>query len=404
MTQFVKTKEYSELSKNLTKSLNKISKKQNGIYFTPPSIISQNIDIIKKFSSNIQTILEPACGSCEYITQLREHFPNSIIHGIENNETIYNSIKYMNDNKTQLIHGDYLKHNDTKEYDLIIGNPPFYVMKKDLSDDYHQYYNGRPNIFIPFIVKSMKKLKLNGILSFVLPKNFLNCSYYNETREYLNKFKILDIIECPPGEYIETKQDTIIIIVQNKTVKTNTRFSLKKNKYTLFGKPNNIKEIKELYKESTCLGIMNFDVKVGNVVWNQCKHILTDDDTKTRLIYNSDIVEKQLVNKKYKNPLKKNYIDRDGIMTPIMVLNRGYRAGDYAFEYCIIKGGFPYLIENHLICIKYTSIINYFDLLELYSKIATSFEDPRTKRFIELYFGNNAINTTELKYILPIYY
>ena len=32
-----------------------------------------------------------------------------------------------------------------------------------------------------------------------------------------------------------------------------------------------------------------------------------------------------------------------------------------------------------------------------------SFDDKRTSRFIEVYFGNSAINTTELRNVLPIY-
>jgi hypothetical protein len=62
-----------------------------------------------------------------------------------------------------------------------------------------------------------------------------------------------------------------------------------------------------------------------------------------------------------------------------------------------------YLIENHLICIKYKSIIAKEELLKLYEKIIISFTNEKTKEFIKIYFGNNAINTTELQYLLPIY-
>ena len=41
--------------------------------------------------------------------------------------------------------------------------------------------------------------------------------------------------------------------------------------------------------------------------------------------------------------------------------------------------------------------------MELFNKIAESFENEKTKKFINLYFGNSAINTTELAHILPIY-
>ena len=33
----------------------------------------------------------------------------------------------------------------------------------------------------------------------------------------------------------------------------------------------------------------------------------------------------------------------------------------------------------------------------------SSFENDKTRLFIESYFGNNAMNTTELKYVFPIY-
>jgi len=139
------------------------------------------------------------------------------------------------------------------------------------------------------------------------------------------------------------------------------------------------------------------------VVWNQCKSILTDDTTQTRLIYSSDVLNNELIFKKYKNTEKRNYIDKPGVTKPVLVINRGYGKGSYNFQYCLIKGGFEYLIENHLICINYMGKIKDTDLIILYEKLVTSLNDPRTKQFIKLYFGNNAINTTELKYILPIY-
>ena len=75
--------------------------------------------------------------------------------------------------------------------------------------------------------------------------------------------------------------------------------------------------------------------------------------------------------------------------------------------YCILDIDYEYLIENHLICVKYTtdggSTITKEGLIDLYNKIIISFENEKTKQFIKLYFGNSAINTTELEYILPIF-
>ena len=296
-----------------------------------------------------------------------------------------------------------MKFDEEMKYDLIIGNPPYYVLKKDKVDsEYYKYFDGRPNIFIIFIVKCLNMLNDEGILSFILPRNFLNCLYYNKTRKYIDKcFKIISIEDCN-DKYLETQQDTVIFIVQKKN-EDNSKYTIKVNEYTIFGSIESIKIIKELSEGSKSLADMGFKVNVGTVVWNQCKDILTDDSRCTRLVYSGDIKDNQLIMKKYSDDKKKNFIKKKGVCDPILVINRGYGVGNYSFEYCLIEGGFEYLIENHLICIKYSQHIDNVRILELYKKIIKSLEDHRTTEFIKIYFGNNAINTTELNYILPIY-
>jgi adenine-specific DNA-methyltransferase len=404
--------DYSELSYQLTKSISKEEKTANGIFFTPPRTIHETIRILAPYMSKVKNVLEPSCGSCEYVLALNKSFKKVEITGIEYNETIYHSIKKLATDKMTLIQEDYLKFTTDTRYDLIIGNPPYFVMKKNaIEKEYHDYFDGRPNIFILFIMKSLTLLSENGILSFVLPKNFLNCLYYDKTRKYISQHcKIIDIIYCD-DDYIETKQETIVFIVQKKKVsisasdsKNNDTFILNTNGYTIFGTRKVMSEIKVLYHNSTTLEKMGFEVNVGNVVWNQCKDILTDDVSKTLLIYSSDIKNNKLAVQKYKNKDKKNYIHKKGVDKPILVVNRGYGVGDYNFQYCLIEGGFEYLIENHLICIKYTkTIINNEELIVLYQKIINSLGNEKTRKFIDLYFGNNAINTTELCKLVPFY-
>ena len=83
---------FSVESKQLTKQLSKEEKKKNGIYFTPPSIIAKMIKILFPYFKKITNILEPSCGSGEFIQRL-SHFTRFNIDAIEYNEIIYNSIK-----------------------------------------------------------------------------------------------------------------------------------------------------------------------------------------------------------------------------------------------------------------------------------------------------------------------
>lgn len=401
---------YSELSRSLTSKIKKDVKKKNGIYFTPPQTINKNIQYLEPFMENIKEVLEPSCGSCEYILQLKKF--NSInITGIEFNDTIFESIKsnFIDNNNIKLINTNYLNYTLEKKYDLIIGNPPYFVMKKkDVPSSFYKYFNGRPNIFILFIIKSLILLNKDGILSFILPKNFLNSIYYDKTRKYiLENYHILNIIECNDN-YIETHQDTIILLIQNKKSNDdNRKFILKKSSLTIFGTPDNITHLKTLYNNSKTLYELDFNVTVGNVVWNQCKKDLTNEQDKTLLIYSSDIKDNKLSIKSYSNEKKKNYINKKGSKDTLLIINRGYGVGTYKFNYCIINENendkIEYLIENHLICIKYTKPINNENLIEKYKKIIKSFENEKTIEFIKIYFCNNAMNTTELCKILPLY-
>ena len=455
---------FSDLSKEISKEISKNDKKKDGIYFTPHNYIIQLFNIIKSHlppKDNL-LILEPSCGSCEMITILDKIDIDKKfkIKGIELNKTIYNKIKDLTfeNSSVELINGDFLRHHydivdgdgDDKDgddenydndeideiekgkYDLIIGNPPFFVIKNDLFNkkyknikSYKKYFNGRPNIFILFLIRCLKLLNIGGVLGLVLPKNFINCLYYDKVRNYINhKFKIIEIFHCQGSNFIDTQQDIILMVIKrindtNTSIDNNKKFILSScsNSFTIYNTVDNIVKLNELYANSKTMRDLNLNISIGSVVWNQCKTILSDDKNHTRLIYNSDIKNNKLCQSKFSNSSKKNFIKRKGIIDIILIINRGYGNGTYKFNYCLIDDMKPYLIENHLICINSVVMNKRIQtskdekekrlliekLKDMYKKIIASLQNEKTKRFISLYFGNNAINTTELLNILPVY-
>jgi len=91
----------------------------------------------------VKTNLEPCCGSGEFLHGINEHFPKQKIKaiiGVENNNYIYQKIcnvdefskKHKQKNIIELYNQSFLsfEHSSIKQYDLIIGNPPFYVIVK----------------------------------------------------------------------------------------------------------------------------------------------------------------------------------------------------------------------------------------------------------------------------------
>ena len=292
------------------------------------------------------------------------------------------------------------------KFDLIIGNPPYFVVSKEsVNETFYSLLDGRPNIFVLFLIHSLQKLREGGVLAFILPHNFINCLYYSKIRNYIHEnFAIIDIIDCMDDSFLDTKQETFLFILQKKSDKSeNNRFGLLANNDIVFHTSTNVSIIHQLYHGSVSLFSMGFDVNVGTVVWNQYKDILTDDDTRTRLIYSGDIKNNQLTQLPYKNPCKKHFIMKDGINEPVLVINRGYGKGKYTFSYCIIDIETPFLVENHLIVIRNKARGSREDHIRRYQTIIDSFTNEKTAQFVDVYFGNNAINTTELKHVLPIY-
>lgn len=397
---------FTDLSIKLTKEISKDIKKKEGIYFTPPDTIKFIINLIKPLfnSYNSINILENSCGSGEFIIYLNQLLSNIKITAIEKNKIIYNNILHLNNHYINIINTDFFIYdNNNNNYDLIIGNPPFAVIdKKLINNEFLNYFDGRPNTFIIFLLKSLKILNINGILAYILPKNFLNCLYYNKTRKFIiDNYSILNIININ-DKYLETNQETILIIIQNNKNNISNDFFIIKNEFIIFNTKENINFFKDIYQNSTNLYNLNFNCKIGSIVWNENKKLLTNDISKTKLIYNSDISNKQLKIKNYKNTLKKNYINLKGYKEPLLVINRGNGISSYKFEYCLININEEFLIENHLIIIKYNYQISKDELLDKYKKIIKSFENPKTCQFINLFFANNAINIKELIYLLPI--
>ena len=71
---------------------------------------------------DIKTVLEPSSGSGEYIVELNKLYPKLDITAIEQNETIYNTVKDKMPQNTKFIKADYIGLNTLTTYDLIINN------------------------------------------------------------------------------------------------------------------------------------------------------------------------------------------------------------------------------------------------------------------------------------------
>jgi type I restriction-modification system DNA methylase subunit len=412
--------EYSDITMEITKTLSKEVKKSQGIFITPQTIITLLVDRVDKIVSDqqlvITNILEPSCGTCEIIRHIDNKWSGKNITGVEFNTTIYNrisGIQFSNNNVT-LLNQDFTKFQPPHQtnYDLIIGNPPYFVIRKEtVPPQYEEYINGRPNIFGLFIIHSLSMLAENGILAFIVPTSFLNSAYYSKIREYIHDTcKIIDIIDFKHlNLFIDTEQDTFGLVIQKTQNKeSQIGYSYKFGNNYIF--TSNYQELVQLLEGSTTLKNLGLFVKTGNVVWNQHKDKLTSDPSEgALLLYNSNITQTNEIEiKSFKNDEKLQYINIEGTKFLAntgccIVVNRGNGNSEYKLNYSLVKGDVPYLAENHLNVIDSSVPMTPEKKMELFQKVVDSFKNPKTQQFINLFLGNNGLSKTELETIFPIY-
>lgn len=393
---------FTETTHKVTKLLSKTEKKQFGFFVTPPEIIHRVLTSIQPLIKiENPHILEPSCGTCEFILATAKKFPQASFDGVELNDTVYDNIKDLATRleKTTIHHMNFMEYNKPDTYDLVIGNPPYFVChKEDIPVRYHSFMGGRPNMFGAFICHSLSLLKTGGILAFVIPKSFMNASYYGTIRKHIiDTCSVVDIIDCEDcsNDFLDTQQTTFIMVVQKGDSSNchKEKFVVGLGDLMIFTPSASI--LLRLLAGSTTLKAMGYSVRTGSVVWNEHKAKLSVDSSKTLLIYNTNVVSNQLEVKTFANEEKKQFIDLPGSMTSCLVVNRGNGNSVYKMSYALIPAGREYLVENHLNMITHPS--------GDYSAIIKSFSDPRTQQFIDCVLGNGALSKTELETVFPVF-
>ena len=203
-----------------------MSNKATGSYYTPFKLVEYMTEFIRN-RFNINDVLEPAAGDGRFIDTLSSL--DCTIHGIEidNEKTEY--LKKKNYNNLKITCADFIdyamEHEET--YSLIIGNPP-YISKKNLSEDKRNaslklldYFNLPhslfQNLWVSFILGSIKLLSPNGAIFFVLPFEFLQVQYAEKLRNFLERnFNTIEIITFEEKVFEQIEQDVCLVYLRNE--------------------------------------------------------------------------------------------------------------------------------------------------------------------------------------------
>jgi len=208
--------DFLESSLLVQKQLGMKHRAKHGIFFTPKplrDIILRHINITPK------SVLEPTCGSGEFLADCEMMFPEAELVGVELDETLTGVAK---DNAPRaIIHNQNFLTFDGGKFDLVIGNPPFVQMKSVIKEA----SVGRSNLYIEILYKCITQhLNENGVLAMVLPSTIMNGHFSQPVRDLVLTKKIIHFETIREHTFEDTKAGISILVIKN-TPGDNSKYS-----------------------------------------------------------------------------------------------------------------------------------------------------------------------------------
>lgn len=205
-----------------------MSDKETGSFYTPPELVKFMVSYVKD-RVKPEVTLEPCIGDGRFVRALSSLCKR--VKAIEISEEKIKMIKSKQkwDTKIDFECTDFIQYafNHDDKYDLVIGNPP-YISKKNISDKQRKISIAIletfglntslfQNLWVSFILASLKLLKLEGTIFFVLPFEFLQVQYAEKLRSFLeSKFNTIEIITFEERVFKDIEQDICLVFLSNE--------------------------------------------------------------------------------------------------------------------------------------------------------------------------------------------
>lgn len=206
------------------------SREKNAAYYTDTMLLHSIFDVLPSFSKSKISVLEPSVGVGSFLPILSRKYADIDeveIDCVDINQNSLDILYFMiklydlGDNiKINLINHDFLSMNISKRYDLVIGNPPFGKMlinKNAITQDYYNYDS--KNISSYFIEKSINH---SDHVVMIMPKNLLNTTDFNKTREFLSTLNITSILDFGEFGFRGVLIETICLVINTKSLPSST--------------------------------------------------------------------------------------------------------------------------------------------------------------------------------------
>ncbi|UCE24300.1 MAG: N-6 DNA methylase [Candidatus Zixiibacteriota bacterium] len=394
------TDQFNNVTKRYLEQTDLTHRKALGQYFTPRKL--RNLLLSKLPRKRDALVLDPACGSGEFLLSADEYFPGCKLHGWEIDARLARLSRKTVPQAT-IRQVDSLKKDPQARFDFVIGNPPYFEFKPDywLKYKFRDVISGRTNIFSMFVKLGLQLLKPKGYLAYVISPSMNNGAYFTRLREYIIDHANIEYLSIQQSSSLfHSAQQTVMVMVLKKG-RNKGDYVFSKNGLTIFSPDK--EDLEKAFAGKTTLREMGFTVRTGKIVWNQHREQLTDDSLgSVPLIWAHNIAGSELVVGNHQG--KPQYIKTDRYDTgPAVVVNRITGAADrVSLKAALIDPGFRFLGENHVNVIYPPEGMATKRQQQLLRSVRDCINTDQTARTMKLVTGNTQISRTELERLLPL--
>jgi len=381
-----------------------------GQYFTPRSVRSKLLDLLPK--RRYLRILDPACGSGEFLLSARERYPSATVAGWELDRALIDVAQEVAPG-AQVLLRDGLQAPDIPgapgTYDLVIGNPPYFEFQPDPATRrrFADVISGRPNIFSCFLRAGLALLRERGVLAFVVPQSMNNGAYFKALRRSIrSQAKIVALHPIEDTGVFFDAQQTVMLLVLEKGPRSDD-FIFRRSGLEIFSPDTRSLEL--AFEGKVTLADLGCTVRTGRIVWNQWKEALTRDAAEGEPLLWAHNIDDRGLRFPFEHPKKPQYVKaHDPDVGPAILVNRITGASSRAtIRSAVVPDGMRFFAENHVNVVfpprpggatLFPARRTAASLADICRQIG-SHDAIRAMRLVT---GNSQVSSKELLHLLPL--
>lgn len=107
---------------------------------------------------------------------------------------------------------NYITVSDSRQYDVIICNPPYMKIRKDSAEAQamQEYVYGQPNLYGLFMCKAVNNLKKGGRFVFITPRSWTSGNYFKSVRKFiLDRLNLTDLLLFENRDNVFNHEDVL---------------------------------------------------------------------------------------------------------------------------------------------------------------------------------------------------